>query len=316
MTARRVMVVKSGGRAGFAEWRDCFATLDPGLELRYWDEALLAPEAIDYALLWDPDPGMLARMPRLQVIFGSGAGVDGITADPELPRHIPLVRASIPEATQRMGEFCCWAALSLLKDARRMALAQAARRWDYFEPEARAQQRTVGILGLGNMGLRSAEMLRAIGFPVIGWSRTPKVVPGVESYAGAAALDAFLAHSDILVCLLPATPETRHIIRAETLAKLPQGAGYIGLGRGMQQTLEDIVAALDSGHLSGVVLDVFEPEPLPADHPLWAHPKAIVTPHVASLPTRAERATFIAAAIAAHERGETLPNLYDHARGY
>ncbi|MEN0075225.1 MAG: NAD(P)-dependent oxidoreductase, partial [Paracraurococcus sp.] len=120
----------------------------------------------------------------------------------------------------------------------------------------------------------------------------------------------------ILVCLLPATPETRDIIRAETLAMLPRGAGYIGLGRGSHHRLEDVLAALDSGQLSGAVLDVFEPEPLPPGYPLWSHPRAIVTPHVASLPSRAERAGFVARAIAGFERGEPLPNLFDPARGY
>ncbi|MFZ4406732.1 MAG: 2-hydroxyacid dehydrogenase [Paracraurococcus sp.] len=316
MRNRRVMVVKSGGAQALVEWRACFAALDPGLEIVDWETALQRRDAIDYALVWDPEPGGLATMPRLRVIFGSGAGVDGILLDTALPAGVPIVRMAIPEATQRMGEFCCWAALSLLRDARRLAIAQAARDWDYFEAPHRADQRTVGILGLGAMGTRCAEMLRAIGFPVIGWSRTPKDVPGVESFAGADALPGFLARSDILVSLLPATPETRHIIRAETLALLPPGAGYIGIGRGMQHRLDDIRAALDSGQLGGAVLDVFEPEPLPADHPLWAHPKAIITPHVASLPSRAERAGFVARSIAAFERGEALPNLFDPARGY
>jgi glyoxylate/hydroxypyruvate reductase A len=316
MALQQVMVVKSGGEAGFAEWRACFGSLAPGLVLRYWDDPALRPDDIDFALVWDPEPGRLAAMPKLKVVFGSGAGVDGIAADPDYPRHVPLVRMSIPEATQRMGEFCCWAALSLLKDARRMALAQAERRWEEVEPPWRATQRTVGIMGLGNMGQRSAAMLRGIGFPVLGWSRGRKAVPGVESFAGPDELDAFLARTDILVCLLPATPETRHIINAATLAKLPRGAGYIGLGRGMQQKLDDILAALDDGQLSGAVLDVFEPEPLPPGHPLWSHPRATITAHVASLPSRMERVAFAAAAIAGFERGEPLPNLFDHARGY
>ncbi|TCZ55398.1 2-hydroxyacid dehydrogenase [Roseicella aquatilis] len=316
MADRRVMAVKSGGEAGFAEWRDCFAALDPSLELLYWDEALRRPAEIDYALVWDPEPGALARFPRLRVIFGSGAGVDGILLDPDLPRHLPIVRMAIPEAAQRMGEFCCWAVLSLLKEARRLAIAQSKGEWDYFEPPYRAEMRSVGVLGLGAMGTRSAEMLRALGFPVLGWSRTRKTLPGVESFAGAAELPAFLARTDILVCLLPATPETRHIVRAETLAMLPPGAAYVGIGRGSHHVLEDVLAALDGGRLSGAVLDVFEPEPLPASHPLWRHPRAIVTPHVASLPTRAERAGFVARAIAAFERGEPLPNLFDPARGY
>ncbi|MDO9708303.1 2-hydroxyacid dehydrogenase [Paracraurococcus lichenis] len=316
MTDRRVMAVKSGGREGFAEWQACFARLDPTLELVYWEEALQRPDSIDYALVWDPDPGCLARMARLRVIFGSGAGVDGILLDPDLPRHVPLVRMAIPEATQRMGEFCCWAVLSLLKDARRMAIAQAARDWDYFEAPGRADLTTVGIMGLGTMGARSAAMLQGIGFRTIGWSRRRKDLPGVESYAGEAELPAFLARTDILVCLLPATPETRRIIRAETLALLPRGAGYVGVGRGMHHDLGDILAALDSGQLSGAMLDVFETEPLPADHPLWAHPRATITPHVASLPTRLERAGYVARSIAGFERGEALPNLYDPARGY
>jgi glyoxylate/hydroxypyruvate reductase A len=166
------------------------------------------------------------------------------------------------------------------------------------------------------MGTRSAEMLQGLGFRVIGWSRGRKSVPGVESHAGPGELDAFLAATNILVSLLPATPETRHIISAPLLAKLPRGAGYVGLGRGMQQNLPDIIAALDSGQLSGAVLDVFEPEPLPAEDPIWTHPKATVTAHLASLPTRMERARFIVATIAAHERGEALPFLLDPARGY
>ncbi len=316
MSSQRLMVVKSGGEEAFAEWRACFGSLSPGLRVRTWTDPEVRAEEIDYALVWDPEPGRLAAMPRLRVVFGSGAGVDGIVADPAYPLHIPLVRMSIPEATERMGEYCCWAALSLLKDARRMAIAQGERRWDYFEPPHRASTRTIGIMGLGNMGERTAAMLRGIGFPVIGWSRSRKAVPGVESFAGAAELDGFLARTNILVCLLPATPETRHIINAATLAKLPRGAGYIGAGRGMQQKLDDILAALDDGQLGGAVLDVFEPEPLAPEHPLWTHPRCIVTAHVASLPSRMERAAAVAAAIAAHERGEPLPNLFDHAKGY
>ncbi|WP_243634499.1 2-hydroxyacid dehydrogenase [Roseicella frigidaeris] len=314
--AGRVMAVKSGGAAAFAEWRDCFAALDPGLELLPWAEALRRPEIVDYALVWDPGPGELARLPRLRVIFGAGAGIDGLLADPDLPLQVPLVRMAIPEAAQRMGEFCCWAVLSLLKEARRLAIAQAAGVWDYFEPPHRADLRTVGLMGLGAMGARCAAMLQGLGFPVIGWSRTAKSLPGVEGHVGAAGLPAFLGRSHILVCLLPATPETRGIIRAETLALLPRGAVYVGLGRGLHHRLDDVLAALDSGQLSGAVLDVFEPEPLPPGHPLWSHPKAIVTPHVASLPSRAERAGYVARCIAGFERGEPLPNLFDPARGY
>jgi glyoxylate/hydroxypyruvate reductase A len=311
-----VLLVKSGGEAALEEWQRHFSSLAPGIEVRWWDDATVAPERVRYVLVWDPEPGRLARLPGLKVIFGSGAGVDGIVRDPDLPRGVPLVRMATPGAAQRMGEFVCWAALSLLRGGRRLAAAQAAGKWDYFEPEFTAPERMVGIMGLGHMGSRAAEMLCGLGFPVSGWSRTRKELPGVRSYAGEAELDAFLAQSDILVCLLPATPETQGIIATPLLAKLPRGAGLVNVGRGSHQVLPDILAALDSGQLSGAVLDVFEPEPLSADSPAWTHPKIIVTPHVASLPNRRERAGHVADCIARFERGEALPNVYDPDRGY
>ena len=298
------------------EWQRHFAEHAPGLDVRWWDDPSVRAEDVRYVLVWDPEPGRLSGYPRLEVIFGSGAGVDFITTDPALPRHVPLVRMATPSAAQRMGEFVTWAALSLIKDARRIGMSQAERRWDYFEPEWTAPETTVGIMGLGHMGGAAARMLQGIGFPVISWSRTAKDVSGVRSFAGAAQRDAFLAETRILVCLLPATPETRQILSAPLLAKLPDGAAIVNVGRGSQQKIEDILAALDSGKLSCAVLDVFEQEPLPPEHPAWAHPKLLVTPHLASLPPRSERAAYVARLIAAHERGEPLPNRYNHARGY
>jgi glyoxylate/hydroxypyruvate reductase A len=311
-----ILVVKSGGARAVPEWQACFASVAPRLQVRWWDDPALDPASVDYALVWDPEPGRLARLPRLRAIFGSGAGVDGIVADPHLPRGVPLVRCVPPEGTQRMGEFVCWAVLSLNKEARRMALAQARADWDWFEPPFAAAAQTVGIMGLGAMGLRSAQMLRGLGIPVVGWSRTAKQVEGVETFAGAAALPEFLARSQVLVCLLPATPETTGLIAAPLLAQLPRGAGLVQVGRGVQQVLPDVLAALDDGRLSGAVLDVFDPEPLPPDSPAWSHPRVIVTPHVGSLPSRMERARYVADCIARIERGEALPNVYDPERGY
>ncbi|BDG72424.1 2-hydroxyacid dehydrogenase [Roseomonas fluvialis] len=311
-----ILVVKSGGERAVPEWQACFAAVAPQLQVRWWDEPSLDPASVDYALVWDPEPGRLARLPKLRAIFGSGAGVDGIVADPHLPRGVPLVRCVPPEATQRMGEFVCWAVLSLNKDARRMALAQARAEWDWFEPPFAASAQTVGIMGLGAMGLRSAQMLLGLGIPVVGWSRTRKDVPGVETFAGVADLPAFLARSGVLVCLLPATPETTGLIAAPLLAQLPRGAGLVQVGRGVQQVLPDIIDALDSGQLSGAVLDVFDPEPLPPGSPAWSHPRITVTPHVGSLPSRLERARYVADCIARIERGEAPPNVYDPERGY
>ncbi|HWT09612.1 MAG TPA: glyoxylate/hydroxypyruvate reductase A [Roseomonas sp.] len=311
-----ILVVKSGGEQALPAWRACFAEVAPQLELRWWDDPALDPAAVDYALVWDPEPGRLAKLPRLRAIFGSGAGVDAIVADPHLPRHLPLVRCVPPEATQRMGEFVCWAVLSLNKGARRMAIAQSKGTWDYFEPPFAAAAKTVGIMGLGAMGLRAAAMLRGLGIPVIGWSRTRKDVPGMECFAGPAEQAAFLARCDVLVCLLPATTETVGMIAAPLLSQLPRGAGLVQVGRGAHQVMPDIIAALDTGQLSGAMLDVFETEPLPADSPAWTHPRITVTPHVASLPSRLERARYVADGIARFERGEALPNLFDPERGY
>lgn len=308
-----ILVVKSGGAEAVPEWA---AGFPPHIDVRWWDEPGLDPALVDYAVVWDPEPGRLAQFSNLRAIFGSGAGVDHIAADPHLPKHVPLIRCVPWEAAQRMGEFVCWAVLSLAKEARRMALLQAESRWENVDPPHAASARTVGIMGLGAMGEHAARMLMGLGIPVRGWSRSRKALAGVESFAGPAELDSFLAGTDVLVCLLPATPETTGIIAAPLLAKLPRGAGLVQVGRGAQQVLPDILAALDSGQLSGAVLDVFAPEPLPPDEPAWSHPKVIVTPHTASLPTRAERARYIAGVIGMLERGETPPHLYDHARGY
>lgn len=314
--AKPILLVKSGGEAAVAEWQGHFAACAPGVEVRWWEDATVAPEDVRYVLVWDPEPGRIARFRNLRVIFGAGAGVDLITCDPDLPKDVPLMRMATEGAAQRLGEFVCWSVLSLLRGARRIALQQVAREFTYFDGQSLATETTVGVMGLGHMGAQAAMMLRGLGFRVIGWSRTAKSVPGVEGFVGAEARDAFLARSNILVCLLPSTPETNGILAKPLFDALPQGAGLVNVGRGAHQKIDDIIAALDSGQLSGAVLDVFETEPLPADHLIWTHPKAIVTPHLASLPTRRERAEHVARAIAAHERGEALRNLYDHDRGY
>lgn len=305
--------MKSGGTAALPEWRAGFAEAAPGLCVIGWDEPGAA-EA-EYALVWDPEPGRLAAMPRLRCVFGAGAGVDLITADPAFPRHLPLVRMAPPEAAQRMGEYICWAALHLLRDGPRIARQQAARHWDEFHGRCAPEMR-VGVMGLGVMGLRAATMLRALGFAVAGWSRTPKRVEGVECFAGEAALGTFLAHTDLLVALLPATAATRGIVAAPLLARLPRGAMLVNAGRGMHQVLPDILAALDAGQLSASVLDVFEAEPLPPDHPAWTHPRLTVTPHLASTPSRGERARFVAGQIARLERGEAPGPLWNPELGY
>jgi len=311
-----ILVIKSGGEAALAEWRALFGEYAPQLDVRWWDDPTVPAAEVGYALVWEPQPGRLAGYPNLRLVCSSGAGVDHITADPTWPRHLPLVRMAEPENAQRMGEYVALAALALLRDAKRIAVAQASGSWDYFEPPRTAPETRAGVLGLGHLGRHSAKMLRDIGFVTAGWSATRKFIPDIESFCGDAELERFLARTDILVCLLPQTPQTAGILCARSLALLPAGAGVVNVGRGAHLVVPDLLAALDSGHLGGAVLDVFDAEPLAPGDPLWRHPKVIVTPHLASSASRRARARYVAAVIAAFERGADLPNLFDPARGY
>ncbi|WP_237181100.1 2-hydroxyacid dehydrogenase [Roseomonas haemaphysalidis] len=311
-----LLLVKSGGPKAVPDWQSCFRRHDPRLDVRCWTDPGVDPAAVRYVVVWEPEEGRLSAMTGLRAVFSSAAGVDHITRVADWPRHLPLVRMGGDDTAQRMGEYISWSCLSLLRDARTFALAQPEGRWAHRETRFSAPQRTVGILGLGNLGAAAARMLQGLGFPVRGWSRSRKALPGVESFAGAEELPAFLAGTDILVCLLPSTPETAGLIGAELLVQLPAGAGLVSAGRGQHVVEPDLVAALDSGHLSGAVMDVFATEPLPPDSPLWRHPRITVTPHIASMASRQERARYVAEAIAAQEAGRPLPNLFDPAKGY
>jgi glyoxylate/hydroxypyruvate reductase A len=185
-----------------------------------------------------------------------------------------------------------------------------------WEGERTAEMVRVGILGMGKIGALTATMLRGLGFAVSGWARTAKAIDGVEVAAGDAALPGFLARSDILVGLLPDTAATRRLLDAERLALLPPGAGVINAGRGSLVVIDDLIAALDRGHLAGAVLDVFDPEPLPPEAPAWSHPRILVTSHVAGFASRQARAGYVAEVIAGLARGESPAHLYQPERGY
>jgi len=313
-TGQRVMVVKSGGPSAVPEWREHFRVLLPDTELRCWTEPGNLAD-IGYALVWEPDEGRLAAMPNLRLILSSAVGVEHILADRMLPRHLPILRTVPGEAADQMAEYVAWAVLHLHRGIPLLQEQQARGHWQFHDPPL-ASARRVGILGLGSMGARCARMLAGIGFRVSGWSRGRKAIADVACHAGQGELPRFLADLDIVVCLLPATPETRGILGTENLARLPRGACLVSAGRGQQVPERDLLAALDAGQLSRAVLDVFENEPLPAESPLWRDPRIIVTPHVASLPSREARARFIADAIRRFEQGEVLPTLYDPALGY
>lgn len=297
-------------------WQRALAPHLPGLDWRVWPDAIGDAADITVALVWRPRPGALKDFPNLKAIYNLGAGVEMLLGDPTLPRHLPLIRMVDPALTAGMTEYVVHRVLHYHRRFDLFANRQRDRVWKWMDaPETSA--RRVGILGLGVLGRDAAEKLSGLGFrSIAGWSRTPQEVAGVEGFHGPDGLAPFLERSEILVCLLPLTPETTGIINAQTLARLPEGAFVVNAARGGHVVEADLLAALDAGHIAGAALDVFAAEPLPADSPLWGHPNVMVTPHIASLSVPASAAPDIAANIRRIEAGETPTDLVDRERGY
>jgi glyoxylate/hydroxypyruvate reductase A len=254
---------------------------DPQIDLRVWPAAGRAEE-IDFVLCWKHPPGELKKYVNLKCIASLGFGVDHILSDPDLPPGVPITRIVDPDMIRAMREYVLAAVLNHTRQFDLYRREQLAKTWQPRLPR-HPQTVRVGVMGLGHLGADIGQTLSGMGFAVHGWSRSEKRLPGIESFAGADALEAFLSRSDILICLLPLTPATRGILDRRTLARLPQGAYVINAARGEHVVEEDLLAAVQSGHLAGACLDVFRTEPLPAEHPFWSHPQITVTPHIASL---------------------------------
>jgi glyoxylate/hydroxypyruvate reductase A len=294
-------------------------TAAPAMEVRVWPDAGNAND-VTYVAAWLPPPNVVGSFANLKVIFSLGAGVDAILTDPTLPQSLPIVRVNDPDLTARMSEYIVLHCLMHHRQQRRLDEQQQARTWNAFAQHV-AGAMTVGIMGLGVLGQDAAAKLTVMGFKVRGWSRTRKDIPGVACYAGSEEIDDFLAGTDILVSLLPATPDTDGIINASLFAKLsrrgPLGAPVlINAGRGRQNNEADILAALDTGLLHAATLDVFRKEPLPPESRFWNHPKVTLTPHMAADSDPATICRYIAGHIARFEAGLPLENLVDRARGY
>lgn len=294
-------------------WTEALRDLMPDLELRVWPETG-EPADIRYALAWKPPAGALASLPRLEVVFSLGAGVDALLQDPTLP-DLPIVRMVETGLAEGMREWVVLQALYWHRGMHAYRRQQDRAEWRPL-PERLARERRVGVLGLGELGTIAARALAGLGFDVAGWSRTPRQVPGIDCRHGVQALPGLLERSDILVCLLPLTPETRGILDATLFARLPEGAVVVNAGRGGHLVEADLLAAIDSGRLAGASLDVFAEEPLPPGHPFWRHPSIVVTPHVAAQTHARTAAAFVAGQIRRHRDGLPLQHLVDRARGY
>jgi len=297
-------------------WRAPLADIVPDLIVRVEGQDDYASGDVDYVLTFRPPHGLLTTLPNLKAVFSLGAGVDGILADPDYPRHVPLVRFVDRTLSREMAQYCVMQVLMHYRMQRVFDRAQSEHKWRQALLPKRAEDTRIGILGLGEIGTLTAERLRDLDFNVAGWSRTRREVRGVQSFAGEDELAAFLNRSDILICLLPLTPETRGILDAKLFAQLPEDAFVINVARGGHLVDDDLIAAIDSGHLSGATLDVFHTEPLPETHPFWSHPKITVTPHIAAISEPRVAAQYLADRIALFEQGEGLDNIVDPERGY
>ncbi|WP_028216988.1 2-hydroxyacid dehydrogenase [Paraburkholderia oxyphila] len=295
------------------QWAQLFAHKAPAIPLRLWPD-IGDPAAVRYLAAWQPPEDLARTLPNLEVIFSVGAGIDQFDLS-GVPEHIAVVRMIEPGIVEGMLEYVTQAVLTIHRDLFDYALQQQQRVWREL-PVRSAASRRVGVLGLGMLGSAVLERLRLFGFACAGWSRSAHTLPGVECYAGAASLDAFLARTDMLICLLPLTSATRGFIDAACLAKLPRGASLINVGRGSQLDQQALLDALERGHIANAILDVTDPEPLPPAHPFWTHPRVRLTPHIASA-TRPETAVDVVLDnIRRHRDGLPMLGQIDRARGY
>ena len=321
MTKGALALLITGGTENWApgRWRERFLRVCPDRPVALIPDDAIDAASVRYAAVWKPKSGALGGYPNLQAIFNLGAGVDAVMADKTLP-DVPLVRVAVDDLTGRMTEYIV---MHVLMHHRRQGYYAESQRNRVWAPKLQwaANALRVGIMGMGVLGRDAAEVLARIGFDVAGWSNSPKSIPGVTCFAGEPQLGAFLARTDMLVCLLPLTAQTRGILNRRTFLQLARdgrlgGPVIINAGRGGLQVEDDILQSLDDGTLLAATLDVFGTEPLPADSPFWSHPRVTLSPHNAADTDPDASSVYVAEQIARHECGEPLQNVVDRTVGY
>ena len=277
------------------------------------------PADVRYIFVWKPKPDAFEGLTGLRAILSLGAGVDALLKHPSLP-DAPIVRFVDQDLSQRMSDYVVAHVTMHHRLYSRFRADQKARRWNQLYPPA-ASETTVGIMGMGVLGQDAVTRLKPLGFALRSWSRTPKAVDGVEGFAGQEQFDAFLGSTDILVNLLPLTPETTGILNYQTFGKLRRGGleggpVIVNAARGGHQREADIVKALGDGTLAAASLDVFETEPLPESSPLWDIETCYITPHVAAISNESSGVRYFSQVIRDSEAGKPLVNVVDRSRGY
>ncbi|MCM5571489.1 glyoxylate/hydroxypyruvate reductase A [Burkholderiaceae bacterium FT117] len=293
-------------------WCAALSQLLPAASVEGWRPGA---EPADYAVSWYPEPGFFGGQTRLRALFSAGAGVDHLLRHPDLPSALPIVRLEDAGMAEQMVEYCLHEVLRVQRRVNDYEALQRERRWEELR-SLRREELPIGVFGLGVLGEQVARAFAALGYPVRGFSRSPKAIDGVECFDDRHGLRAFLEGCRVLVLLAPLTPDTRDLFDAERLGWLPQGAWLVNVARGGLVVDEALLAAADSGRLAGATLDVFREEPLPAAHPFWGHPRIRMTPHVSAVTLPEVSARQVAAKIEALERGEPVSGLVDRRRGY
>lgn len=307
-----IVIIRQDGKIDL--WKNALLEAEPSLKVySYLEEHPL--EEITMALIWKHPKGSLSVYPNLNCIASAGAGVDYIFEDDTAPRAIPITRIVDPYLAGDMSEHVLAVILAHIKNLNTYKLNQAAGIWKPLDYK-RIKDLTVGIMGLGELGALTGLDLVKFGFPVSGWSRSQKNIQGVRTFAGENGLVPFLNSTDILVCLLPLTPETTGVLNKSLFEKLPKNAFVVNVARGGHLVDEDLIQALNDGHLSGACLDVYHQEPLPTTHPFWKHPKVHMTPHYASVSDTASVMPQIIENYNRLENGTTLLNQVNRKKGY
>ena len=296
------------------EWTRMLREHIPDLNVRVWPD-VGDPAVIDVVLAWKPPAGAINSLPNLKLIQSLGMGVDHLFVHPDLPEGVPVARLVDPHMAMQMSEYALLWALHHHRRIEEYAWQQIEKKWKQLRvPDTR--KTTVGVMGLGVLGGDAARKFATVGFRTIGWSRSAKNIDGVTSFAGADGLLPFLGESQILVNLLPLTDETEGILDARAFAALPEDAFVINIARGAHVVEDDLLAAVDSGHLAGAALDVFRDEPPPPEHRFWSHPKIRMTPHIAGLTHAETGAAQVADNIQRVRAGKPPENEVEPARGY
>jgi len=295
-------------------WAQALKAKRPELEVLVHPD-VAAKDKVEFALTWGHPLGVFKEYPNIKCIASMGAGVDHILHDPELPASATITKLEDPNLTRDMGLFVVALVLNHMRNLTAHKLNQQQHTWSR-KRYLTTDNTTIGIMGMGTLGAHAATELTKLGFRVNGWARTEKQLTDVKVYKGEEELDSFLAKSDILICLLPLTPQTESILNKKTLSKLPKNAYVINVARGKHLVDEDLIELLDNEHLAGASLDVFREEPLPENHPFWNHPKINITPHIASITDPASAATQVLDNYDRLQRGEPLKNIVSPELGY